>query len=75
MLNVGSPEKALAAARLPQDGVGLARLEFSIASHIGQHPLYLLKVGKDDVFVERLVSQISRIAGVFYPTAGKERAP
>ncbi|UCC29589.1 MAG: phosphoenolpyruvate synthase, partial [Phycisphaerales bacterium] len=67
MLNVGSPEIALAAARLPQDGVGLARLEFIIASHIGTHPLYLLKVGKEDVFVEGLVSGISRIAGAFYP--------
>lgn len=67
MLNVGSPEIALAAARLPQDGVGLARLEFIIASHIGAHPLYLLKVGKEDVFVEGLVSGISRIAGAFYP--------
>jgi len=67
MLNVGSPEKALAAARLPQDGVGLARLEFIIASHIGQHPLYLLKIGQENVFVEKLVSGISRIAGAFYP--------
>ena len=67
MLNVGSPENALAAARLPQDGVGLARLEFIIASHIGQHPLYLLKVGKESEFVEGLVSGISRIAGAFYP--------
>jgi len=67
MLNVGSPEKALAAARLPHDGVGLARLEFIIASHIGQHPLYLLKLGKEELFVEKLVSGISRIAGAFYP--------
>jgi len=67
MLNVGTPEMALAAARLPNDGVGLARLEFIIASHVGQHPLYLLKVGKEDVFVEKLVAGISRIAGAFYP--------
>ena len=67
MLNVGSPERALAAARLPQDGVGLARLEFIIASTIGHHPLYLIKVGQEDVFVEGLVSGISRIAGAFYP--------
>jgi pyruvate,water dikinase len=67
MLNVGSPDKALSAARLPQDGVGLARLEFIIASHIGQHPLYLLKVGKEDVFVEKLVLGMARIAGAFYP--------
>jgi pyruvate,water dikinase len=67
MLNVGSPERALSAARLPNDGVGLARLEFIIASHIGQHPLYLLKLGKGDIFVEKLVAGISRIAAAFYP--------
>jgi pyruvate,water dikinase len=67
LLNVGSPEIALTGARLPIDGVGLARLEFIIASHIGQHPLYLLKIGKQDFFVEKLVSGISRIAGAFYP--------
>jgi pyruvate,water dikinase len=64
---VGSPEIALAAARLPHDGVGLARLEFIIASHIGQHPLYLLKIGKEDLFVEKMVSGVNRIAGAFYP--------
>jgi pyruvate,water dikinase len=67
MLNVGSPEIALAAARLPHDGVGLARLEFIIASHIGQHPLYLLKLGKEDLFVEKLCTGMSRIAGAFFP--------
>ncbi|UCE59842.1 MAG: phosphoenolpyruvate synthase [Phycisphaerales bacterium] len=67
MLNVGSPEKALASARLPQDGVGLARLEFIIASHIGQHPLYLMKLGQEEVFVDKLASGMSRIAGAFYP--------
>jgi pyruvate,water dikinase len=67
MLNVGSPEIALSAARLPNDGVGLARIEFIFASHIGQHPLYLLKIGKEDFFVEKLMSGISRIAGAFYP--------
>jgi pyruvate,water dikinase len=67
MLNVGSPEISLSAARLPHDGVGLARLEFIIASYIGHHPLYLLKVGKEKMFVEKLISGISRIAGAFYP--------
>ena len=67
MLNVGTPEKALASARLPQDGVGLARLEFIIASQIGYHPLYLLKVGREDDFVDKLVQGMCRIAGAFYP--------
>jgi len=68
MLNVGSPEIALSAARLPHDGVGLARLEFIIASHIGQHPLYLMSINKEDHFVDKLVSGVSRIAGAFYPS-------
>ena len=67
MLNVGSPDKALSSARLPHDGVGLARMEFMIASHVGQHPLYLLTVGQEDLFVNKLVAGISRIAGAFYP--------
>ena len=38
MLNVGNPERALAAQRLPNAGVGLARLEFIINQMIGIHP-------------------------------------
>ncbi|MEK7768915.1 MAG: phosphoenolpyruvate synthase, partial [Pseudomonadota bacterium] len=37
-LNVGNPELAFAFQRLPNDGVGLARLEFIIARMIGIHP-------------------------------------
>ncbi|MBD1918926.1 MULTISPECIES: phosphoenolpyruvate synthase [Cyanophyceae] len=42
MMNVGNPEKAFTLAALPNDGVGLARLEFIIANHIKVHPLALL---------------------------------
>lgn len=38
MLIVGNPEQAFDFASLPNDGVGLARLEFIIANHIGIHP-------------------------------------
>lgn len=43
MLNVGDPEQAFAHARLPNDGVGLARLEFIIARSIRAHPRALLE--------------------------------
>jgi len=43
LLNVGNPEEAFRLAALPCDGVGLARLEFIIANHIGVHPLALLQ--------------------------------
>jgi pyruvate,water dikinase len=42
MMNVGIPEMAFAQARIPNDGVGLAREEFIISSHIGIHPQALL---------------------------------
>jgi pyruvate, water dikinase len=38
MLNVGDPDKAYEAALLPNDGVGLARLEFIINTRLGIHP-------------------------------------
>lgn len=43
MMNVGDPDHAFAVAALPNDGVGLARLEFIINNHIGIHPMALVK--------------------------------
>ena len=43
MLNVGSPEMAFSASMLPNDGVGLARLEFIINDYIKIHPMALLQ--------------------------------
>lgn len=42
MMNIGSPEHAFQYAQIPNDGVGLAREEFIIDSHIKIHPLALL---------------------------------
>ena len=42
MMNVGNPERAFTFAQIPNQGVGLARLEFIIARMIGVHPLALL---------------------------------
>ncbi len=42
MLNVGNPGEAFRLAALPNDGVGLARTEFIIASFVRVHPLALL---------------------------------
>ncbi|MHA1321775.1 MAG: phosphoenolpyruvate synthase [Candidatus Helarchaeota archaeon] len=41
-MNVGIPETAFDQGKLPVDGVGLARLEFIINSHIQVHPLALI---------------------------------
>jgi pyruvate,water dikinase len=41
MMNLAIPEKAFTESQIPNDGVGLAREEFIINSHIGIHPLAL----------------------------------
>lgn len=43
MMNVGNPEQALTLASLPNDGVGLARMEFIISSAIKIHPVALTR--------------------------------
>jgi pyruvate, water dikinase len=56
MMNVGTPEQAFAFSRLPNAGVGLARLEFIINRQIGIHPKALLGL---DTLEEPLRSQIA----------------
>lgn len=46
MMNIGSPDQAFHYAAIPNDGVGLAREEFIINSHIKIHPLALLHFDK-----------------------------
>jgi len=43
MMNVGNPELAFAFRRLPNEGVGLARLEFIISKNVGIHPKALIE--------------------------------
>jgi len=43
MMNVADPGRAFALSFVPNDGVGLARMEFIISSHIGVHPMALLQ--------------------------------
>jgi pyruvate, water dikinase len=59
MMNVGNPEEAFSLAAIPNDGVGLARLEFIIANHIKVHPLALLKF--NELHDEDVKAQISEL--------------
>jgi pyruvate,water dikinase len=66
MMNVGNPELAFEFRRLPNEGVGLARLEFIIARNVGVHPKALLNF---DAQPPELKAEISRrIAGYESPT-------
>lgn len=42
MMNLGNPEEAFSLCRIPNDGVGLARMEFIITNHIKVHPMALV---------------------------------
>jgi pyruvate,water dikinase len=42
MVNLGDPDLAFRSAMMPNDGVGLARMEFIINNHIGVHPMALM---------------------------------
>ncbi|MDR2878043.1 MAG: phosphoenolpyruvate synthase, partial [Chromatiales bacterium] len=61
MMNVGNPDQAFEHSRLPNDGVGLARLEFIINSSIRIHPRALLEYNALDHSTQRKIDRI--IAG------------
>ncbi|MEO6882049.1 MAG: phosphoenolpyruvate synthase [Mycobacteriaceae bacterium] len=65
MMNVGTPEQAFSFSRLPNFGVGLARLEFIINRQIGIHPKALLELDRLDGSLRREIDE--RIAA--YPSA------
>lgn len=46
MLNIGEPNKAFLNSFIPNDGVGLARLEFIISNYIKIHPLALVNYNR-----------------------------
>jgi pyruvate,water dikinase len=66
-LILGDPGRAFALATLPVDGVGLAREEFIVTSHVGYHPLELLERGEEERFIDALRTGIAKIGAAFYP--------
>jgi pyruvate,water dikinase len=67
MMNVANPERALDFAMLPNAGVGLARLEMIINSHIGVHPKALLEYDRQDADTKRRIDD--KMAGYADPVS------
>ncbi|MBI3575057.1 MAG: phosphoenolpyruvate synthase, partial [Gammaproteobacteria bacterium] len=59
MMNVGNPEEAFEHSFLPNDGVGLARLEFIISRSIQAHPRALLEYERLDAEEQRHVDALT----------------
>jgi pyruvate, water dikinase len=62
LMNVGNPAEAFGFSAIPNDGVGLARLEFIIANYIQVHPLALIHYDQlDDETVKAKVAQLTQL--------------
>ena len=67
MMNLGVPEKIEDYKNLPFDGIGLMRVEFIMASYIGEHPNYLIETGQQDKFVDKMAEGIAQVARAIFP--------
>ena len=65
MMNVGNPDKAMSFSMLPNEGVGLARVEFIINKMIGIHPKALIDMTAVDKQTARKIQD--KIAGYSDP--------
>jgi pyruvate,water dikinase len=66
-MNLGQPDIINKYLDLPFDGIGLMRIEFIVSEWIKYHPLYLIKIGKPEEFVNKLAEGISMVASAIYP--------
>lgn len=66
-MNLGVPEKIEDYKHLPFDGIGLMRIEFILASYIGEHPLYLLETNQAQQFVNKLAEGVATVARPIQP--------
>jgi pyruvate,water dikinase len=60
MMNVGNPQLAFNFSQMPNQGVGLARLEFIINNNIGVHPSAILQYPNIDQDLKVAVESIAR---------------
>ncbi len=69
MMNLAIPEKAFTECQIPNDGVGLAREEFVINSHIGIHPMALVNYeelkNSTDPDIQEIVRKIDATTGAY----------
>jgi len=66
-INIGFPKTIFKYKDLEFDGIGLFRVEFMLATFVGQHPAWLIDTGKSEVYYEKLLEGIGMVAREIYP--------
>ncbi len=66
-MNLGVPEKIGEYSGLPFEGIGLMRIEFILASYIGEHPMLYVDTGEGQRFVDKLAEGIATVARAIQP--------
>jgi len=66
-MNLGVPEKVDEYKDLPFEGIGLMRIEFILASYIGEHPMRFVETGQSQSFVDKLAEGIATVARGIMP--------
>ena len=67
MMNVGNPDRAMSFSMIPNQGVGLARVEFIINKMVGIHPKALLDLNSVDPETKKLIQE--KISGYDDPVS------
>lgn len=60
MMHIGDPSLAFSSSFIPNDGVGLARLEFIINNSIKIHPLALINYGRQDAKIKKQIDKLTQ---------------
>ena len=66
-MNLGTPEMIEQYKNLQFEGIGLMRIEFILASAIGQHPMAFVDAGQSQQFVDKLAEGIATVARAIQP--------
>ncbi len=66
-MNLGESEMIHKYKNLPFDGIGLMRTEFIFSNLVGKHPMYLVRTGQQEYFVNKMADAITMAAEVLYP--------
>ncbi len=66
-MNLGEPTLIDKYQDLPFDGIGLMRIEFIVSEWVKYHPLYLIKTGQSNLFIDKLSEGVAKVAQGIYP--------